>query len=262
MTKYEKYLYATETCVDVTGSDQEKPGDGETVVRTFEGEPDCRIENGKVYLEGQELPEVVVPTEEELKTKYTQEYGEVTFGVSGGKYTLGDVSFYNVTGRVDYHVWTADTQYTYAVAGGKFVFLGTNVEPFCAAKLGDAQYFGLRTFGKTIMRHYQDNEILTRVDPDGKVTVVNDRFSDYGNMKLIGAALGKLYLKCTWSPVGTSSELSPAYLVSAANDGYFTYDGETLEKIARYRFTNTDILSPDGHVYAVIRWKPEFVKIA
>lgn len=97
------------------------------------------------------------------------------------------------------------------------------------------------------------NYELYRAAADGTVTRLDERFSDYASMKLIGAAGGSLYLKCQ-----TGAKLPDRVMqISAYNDGFFTYDPATgaLTRLTRYLYTDSEIVSPDGHIYGVINWK-------
>ena len=52
--------------------------------------------------------------------------------------------------------------------------------------------------------------------------------------------------------------------VSAANDGYFTYDGNaghTLNKIANFRFANEELFAPNGDIYTITNWKGKIEKV-
>ena len=86
------------------------------------------------------------------------------------------------------------------------------------------------------------------ISPDGSVLIVNESFPDYGNIKLIGEAGGKLYLKCMWGEETATSE--GPQRISAVNDGYFTYDEATLEKLSNYIYTNDDFVTPCGKIYS------------
>ncbi len=81
-------------------------------------------------------------------------------------------------------------------------------------------------------------------------------YSDYGSMKLLGIAGGRIYLKCQQGShlySGTGGVME----VSAYNDGYFTLDPQSgrLTLLRRFVYTDEDILTPNGAIYGCFDWK-------
>ncbi len=70
---------------------------------------------------------------------------------------------------------------------------------------------------------------------------------------------GKLYLKCTWSP--TDMVLGSEVVTSLMSDGYFTFDGTNLERIAHYVYSTYDAVSPDGEILSINRRLDKIIKV-
>ena len=123
--------------------------------------------------------------------------------------------------------------------------------------IGDNIYFNTNKYWKTIHSHALQNKELYRLSKDG--TLEQIKYPDYSNMKIIGVAQDKLYLKCTWSPDDyiEGSEV----VVSLVADGYFTYDGVKLEKISEYVYSTFDAVSPYGEILAINRRLGKVIKV-
>ena len=110
--------------------------------------------------------------------------------------------------------------------------------------------------------NYNPAAELWRIGADGAVEKVNDRFPDYGSMKLIGKVEknGAHVLKCEWA--ANYVPMDGTYDISPVNDGYFIFDGKKLTKIANYMYTDADFLNPEsGALYGVISWKDEIRRL-
>ena len=88
--------------------------------------------------------------------------------------------------------------------------------------------------------------------PDGTLVYINGLFPDYGSIELLGKANGKLYLKCEWMPEEhVIYGVFDGYSISPYNDGYYTYDGENLSLLHRYKYSDSCIVAPSGKLYTI-----------
>lgn len=215
-------------------------------------------ETGAVSFNGAQI----IPPQEFTGDK--SEFLNYGFSANARKYTYGDISFLEVdesfyANKKDGSGMGNRRQYLYLLDGEKPVFIGNESNAIQAARLNGEIYVGVETYGQTVFKHYHTRKLLYRYTPGAAPAAVE--FDDYKSIKLIGAANGKLYLKCEWAPENMLADMTGYHQISPANDGYFTYDGSTLAKIANYTWSDKDLLSPGGTVYALVNWKQEVRKI-
>lgn len=216
-------------------------------------------EKGEVFADGVLLPEVKNFTafnKDDFATSSVNVYANIT--------TVNGVDFMKVSER--FEGWREDGsssgsqgQYCYVLDNDKPVFVGNELQIENAAVLNSDIYFAARPYVKTIFSHALSNSTLYKLS-GGVLTDVTADFANHNSATLLGEANGKLYLKCEWCPNPTLIENS-YHNISPANDGYFTYDGTNLEKIANYIYTDEDIFFPDGTVYAVTNRNMAVTKI-
>jgi len=214
----------------------------------------AEIKNGKLYFEGNELSELEC-IKNGTDEKDVELYAEIV--------KLGEVEAYSFSALYNLSVpppYTPHERFLYVKMGEKLILVGKDLAPYSAsaAKCGDNIYLSAVRYTGFRGMTYSDYTLFC-ISPDGSVTKVNEIFPDYGNMKLLGEAGGKLYLKCMWGKEG-STDMSDER-VSPVNDGYFSYDGATLEKVANYIYTNYDFVTPCGKIYSFINWKNEIKRI-
>ena len=111
-------------------------------------------------------------------------------------------------------------------------------------------YFNTVDYTQTIFRHYLQNRRMWKLSKEGVLTEI--RYGEYNSIKIIGKANGKLYVKCLWSPENHMD--SDPYSVSLVNDGYYTFDGEGIRLISPYIYSDFDIVSGNGDIYADIKY--------
>lgn len=235
---YQRLDFATGALTETDAPAEEEAAGSESVP--------CTVEDGCVYLSGRPLPEITG----------LGEYDEVSAYVS----VVGDARFYTVwvlkvdksQGAYSYR----NTRYDYVRLGDALSFIGNNLLIGNATWLGDDLYFTAQPVIYMIRTHVSPRSTLYRLDGGGTLSPI--LFTDFSRVLLLGEAKDKLYLKCMWCPEnGVTDEFS----VVPSKDGYFTFDGETLTKIADYRYTDVDLLTPQGDIYAIIDWCSALVKI-
>ena len=215
-------------------------------------------ENKKVYYNDYLLSEVKScfdQDESEFKTSEIKVYGSV-INVNGVEFL--EVEDFFSGWKEDGSGSGTRMQTLYLLDNGKPVFIGNWYLIENAEKLGDDSYFSLRQYGQTVFKHPFSSQELYKYS-GGTLKNINDTLPDYGSVALLGKADGKLYLKCEWCPerMGESSY----HNVSPVNDGYFTFDGENLIKVANFRYTDCDLLGENGEIYGITDWNSEIVKI-
>ncbi len=223
-----------------------------------ENPKDTQLINGKIVWQGQELAEV-----QALKNGSPQEKCQV-FPVEkllGGKaLNLGVYTDVEIPAP-----YTPDERYAFVRQGGKFIRIApekTNAYITEAAEGTDGSiYVNVVYFtGWKGFTHPQVD--LFRVQPEGTVERLNDRFPDFGRMTIIGMAANKLYLKCEWCGETNPEQITgSSYSISPYNDGYYTWDGKNLAKIAPYVYTDEDFVSPAVQVYGIVNWKETVQKM-
>lgn len=215
----------------------------------FDAEITYDEETNEVCALGALLPEV------NNFTRYNKDdFAQSGVSVPGYGETVNGVDFIEVSEA--FTGWYADgsgmgtnLQYLYIVVDKTPYFIGNYLVPVSAVKTDSGTYFTVRGYGQTVFRHFFSNTVLYKL-ADGKVTNVTDSFPDHNSVSLLGAIGNTLYLKCEWCPTPMLIE-SSYHEVSAINDGYFTYDGEKLTKIAPYSYSDFDVLSPNGDIWQV-----------
>ncbi len=212
-----------------------------------ETERKLEIKDNRFVIDGTPLAQIEVlasgtVSEDELEASYYE-------------YTTGDGHFLQLLVYYNMEIpapYTPYERYTYIVHNKNFIQLPGNIAIQNAIKADDAslyisfeRYSGYR--GSTILHNH-----LYRLMPDGTLIYINDLFPDYGSMKLLGKANGKIYLKCEWMPEEQLiNGVFDDYSISPYNDGYFTYDGEKLSLIHKYTYSDSCIVAPSGKLYTI-----------
>ena len=235
---------ATDEITEFDGYDKPLPMHHQTPV---ESDRKLEIKDNRFFIDGTPLAEIKVLTsgtvkEDELQPSYYE-------------FTKGDGHFIQLQAYYNMEIpapYTPYERYTYIVHNGSFIQLPGNIAIQNAVKADDGSlyisfenYSGYR--GSTILNNH-----LYRLMPDGTLVYINELFSDYNSIKLLGKANGKIYLKCEWMPEQQHVYgLSDGYSISPYNDGYYTYDGEKLSLIHRYKYSDSCIVAPNGKLYTI-----------
>lgn len=224
---------------------------------TRHAELTVNYDTSEVYFYGTLLAEVTLFPEHDKSG-----FSENPLTVSGCIHEINGVELLEISETV--WGWRDDGSFLgqkkhhlYALDNNVPIFVGSNLSPENAAISDGVAYFTVRPYAQAIFRHYYGSTILYRLS-DGTLTDINGTFPDHNNVILLGEANGKLYLKCEWAP---NDSLTAFHEISPANDGYFTYDGVTLDKISPYIYTDDDIFFPDGSIYGIIDRTLSVVKI-
>lgn len=243
---YKKLDLKAGTLTELEGYTRPEQSASSTV---FDAEVTYDKETNEVRAFGALLPEV-----NDFTRFDPADFAQSGVSVSGYGETVDGVDFIEVTER--FSGWYADGsgmgtryQYLYIVVDKTPYFIGNELIPVSVVKTDSGTYFTVRRYGQTTFRHFFSNTILYKL-ADGRVTNVTDSFPDHNSVSLLGAVGSTLYLKCEWCPSPMLAE-NCYHDVSAVNDGYFTYDGETLTRLAPYSYSDFDILSPDGDIWQV-----------
>ncbi len=220
------------------------------------------VKDGYVYFGQQQLPGVFI---EEAAPGFVKPDDAYTVDYQVNMYKLYEYSplsvcklnVYIANRRYDGSAYGTNVDYTYLLHDDKMIFLGANTDVSNHYVIGNYIYFNTNRYWKTIHSHALQNKQLYRLSKDG--TLEQIKYPDYCNMEIIGMAQDKLYLKCTWSPEDyvEGSEV----VVSLVSDGYFTYDGTHLEKIADYVYSTFDAVSPNGEILAINRRLGKVIKV-
>ncbi len=217
-------------------------------------ERDFSIVDGKIVCEGQALAEI-----QALKDGSATEAD--LYGYANA-YTYDGIEIYHFTVYTAKEVpapYTPRESYAYVKKDGQFIFIEENAFIRNAAQGNDGKIYVNVEFDSGWKGHYIPAEQLYCLEKDGTVTKINERYPDYNSMKILGAVNGTLYLKCEWFSDYSIGNFT--YRISPYQDGYFTFDGTNLKKIAPYVYTDSDFLTPAGHIYGVIQWKDEIREI-
>lgn len=143
--------------------------------------------------------------------------------------------------------WGRKEAYTFVENKGKLVPLGRFKTVENVYEMDGDIYFNTVDYGQAVFRHYKRNRRLWKLSEEGELTEI--AYGDYNSMLIIGKANGKLYLKCLWSP---EDDLDGApYSVSLVNDGYHTFDKNGLQFVSPYIYSDFDIVSDKGDIFAV-----------
>lgn len=214
---------------------------------------------GEVRAFGKLLPEI-----NDFKRFNEEDYIDSGLSISGSGRTVNGVDFLEASER--FTAWNEDgsgfgtnLQYLYLLIDETPYFIGNYLIPVNAVKTDHGLYFTVRGYGQTVSRHYLSNTTLYKYS-DGKITNITESFPDHNSVSLLGSVGNTLYLKCEWCPRPALSE-SGYHQVSAINDGYFTFDGEALTKIAPYSYSNFDVLSPEGDIWQVTGYNMTIRKV-
>lgn len=143
--------------------------------------------------------------------------------------------------------WERQENYSFLKVDNSLISLGihTNVEN--VYELEGNIFFNTVEYVRTISSHLLQNKKMWKLSKDGKLTEI--RYGEYNSIIIIGKANNKLYLKCLWSPENYL-KYAP-YSVSLVNDGYHTFDGEGITFVSPYVYSDFDIVSGDGNIFAV-----------
>lgn len=209
------------------------------------------VDDGYVYYNGQRLDGVYI---EQAANAYLSSVGEAQTGYTISAYIS---EIYQPLEVVDVGVNT----YYYGIDGtrlGKinytFIRINDTLKLVGAFKtvenvyeLNGDIYFNTVGYAQTIFRHYRQNRKLWKLSKDGELSEI--RYGDYNSMVIIGKANNKLYLKCMWAPENNMED-SP-FSVSLVNDGYYTFDTEGIRFVSPYIYSDYDIVSDNGDIFAV-----------
>lgn len=214
---------------------------------------------GEVYYNGTLLPEV-----NNFKGFNKDNFSSLNINVYGWATNVGAATFLEINERV--YAWNEDgsgqgsnIKHLYVLDNGAPVYLGRFLRPLNAVMLGGDLYFSVMPYAQTVFTHDISSRETYKLS-NGQLTCLNDMFPDHGSVNILGEANGLLYLKCEWCPAPMLRE-NTYHDVSPANDGWFTFDGEHLEKIANYIYTDDDIFTPDGNIYGIINRNMSVIKI-
>lgn len=143
--------------------------------------------------------------------------------------------------------WGRKENYTYIKTNNGLISLGLYKTVENVYELDGNIYFNTVDYGQTIFRHYLQNRKMWKLSKDSQLTEIS--YADYNSIKIIGKANEKLYLKCMWSPENHMEDAP--FSVSLVNDGYYTFDGEGIRFISPYIYSDFDIVTNDGNIFAV-----------
>ena len=213
-------------------------------------ELEVTVDNGYVYYDGIKLEGIYVkeaskdykkPDDVE-KTEYT-----VTASTSSAYAPLDviNVSVY-VYNEGKGPTWGNFQNYTFVKTNGKCIPFGTNKRVENVYELNGNIYFNTHDYVQTIHSHTLQNRKMWKLSAEGSLTEIT--YPEYNSIKIIGKANNKLYLKCLWSPENPMEE-SP-YSVSLINDGYHTFDGNGIKLISPYIYSDFDVVSNNGTIFA------------
>ncbi len=206
---------------------------------------DVSIKDGIAYFKDLPLSEVTLLDADTLENGGSEYISGYIKEMSGVRFLFVN---YRNSRKIEGGQTMSECEYLYVLENEKPIFIRTNLTPSEAAVLGGDIYFSARQFAKTVSYHYNSTYKLYKVSK-GEVTLINDSFSDYNSMKLLGLYDGKLYLKCEWAPqFGIDGG---GHEVSTVNDGYFTFDGENLTKIHNWIYSDEDVLLDDGTIFSL-----------
>ena len=167
------------------------------------------------------------------------------------------MNVYTAYSKKDGAMYGGNADYTYLLHNGKMIFVGGSTNISNPYVLENEIYFNTSQYVKTIMTHPLQNKQLFKLTTEDNLEQVE--YDNYNNMQIIGKVQDKLYLKCTWSPYNHGEDAE--VITSLVNDGYFTFDGEKLEKIAHYVYSTSDAVSPKGEIIAINRKLGKVIKV-
>ncbi|MBE7050278.1 MAG: hypothetical protein E7394_05840 [Ruminococcaceae bacterium] len=212
---------------------------------------DVTVDDGYVYYNGQKLDDIYV-TEASKDYVKPDDVIESQYDVSAFTSDL-----YTPLEVVDVRVntynygenssWGRKENYTYIKTNNGLISLGLYKTVENVYELDGNIYFNTVDYGQTIFRHYLQNRKMWKLSKDGQLTEIS--YADYNSIKIIGKANEKLYLKCMWSPENHMEDAP--FSVSLVNDGYYIFDGEGIRFISPYIYSDFDIVTNDGNIFAV-----------
>lgn len=207
------------------------------------------VDDGYVYHDGQKLDGIYI---EEASNDYNKEDVVSSYSVYASTseiYAPLDVievriETYNYGKNGN---WGRKEGYTFIKTNSSIIPLGPFKTVENVYEIDGNIYFNTVDYGQTIFRHYLENKRLWKLSKDGELTEI--RYGDYNSIKIIGKANGMLYLKCLWSPENHMED--DPYSVSLVNDGYYTFDGEGIKFVSPYIYSDFDIVSKNGDIFAI-----------
>ena len=212
---------------------------------------DVTVNDGYVYYKDQKLDDIYI---ENAAKEYIKPDGVIESGYTISAWTSDNYLPLRVVDVVvntfnygENSNWGGKGNYTFVETNGKLVSLGLFKTVENVHELNGDIYFNTVDYGQTVFRHYLKNKRLWKLSEDGELTEI--KYADYNSMEIIGKANDKLYLKCLWTPENHMEDAP--YLVSLVNDGYYTFDGEGIKFVSPYIYSNFDIVSADGNIFAI-----------
>lgn len=120
----------------------------------------------------------------------------------------------------------------------------------------DAYY--VSSYGRLVTGRFSNSlHTIIRIDKtNGKETVLNDLYSQYGSLEAIGAADNKLYVRAIyWGEEKDLQKIEYGEKVNPLRDGYFYIDGQNkLHKVHDY-IDGDPFLAPNGKLYVYDNWR-------
>jgi len=209
------------------------------------------VEDGCVYYNGQKLDGIYIPeaAKEYIKPDDVEEAGYDVVAWASNAYMPLEVidvrvNTYNYGKNAN---WGRKEDYTFIKANGNLLSLGRYKTVENVYELNGDIYFNTVDYAQTIFRHYLQNRRMWKLTKEGQCTEIC--YGDYNSIKILGKVNGKLYLKCLWSPENHMEDAP--YSVSLVNDGYYTFDGEGIKFLSPYIYSDFDIVSNNGDIFAV-----------
>lgn len=212
---------------------------------------DVTVNDGYVYYKEQKLEGVYI---EEAKNDYVKPDDVLKAEYTVSAYTSSvylplevvDINIYTYSYGENGN-WGRKENHTFIKSNDTLIPLGLFKTVENVYELNGDIYFNTVDYAQTTFRHYLQNRKLWRLSKDGELTQIN--YGEYNSIKIIGKANGRLYLKCLWAPEN-HMDYAP-YSVSLVNDGYYTFDGEGIRLVSPYVYSDFDIVSDKGDIFAV-----------
>ena len=215
-------------------------------------------EDGKIYIDNMEVTDLGY---ESFKENIASAYEVRGYNLSATKIYSDNITFYQVIMQVHiilpgsgvYH-YTNDYT-TYVKIGDELVKFRKSTSPDSTLKAGDNVYFTARKFVKTIMTHHSEQAMLFYLPKGASEPVSLTDKLGISHAELLGVHDGKLYLKAYFTNPATGDA------IDIGRDGYYTLDGDVLEKIGNYADVHYEFLKDDGSLYGINYYKKEFIKL-
>lgn len=214
-------------------------------------EVNLTVNDGYVYYNEQKLDDIYVEfaSNDYIKSDDVKESGYTLSAWSSDKYLplrVVDVHLdtYNYGQNAN---WGRKENYTFIEVNDRLIPLGLWKTVENVYELNGDIYFNTVDYAQTTFRHYLKNKRVWKLSEYGELTEI--KYGDYNSMEIIGKANNKLYLKCLWTPENVMEDAP--YQVSLVNDGYYTFDGEGIRFISPYIYSDFDIVSDNGDIYAI-----------